>query len=39
MLERTISDLADQAYGPTPAEIELPWETAPPRASIPPPAT
>jgi hypothetical protein len=38
-LERTLSDLVNQAYGLAPAEIELLWKTAPPRMSIPPPAT
>ena len=38
-LERTLSDLVNQAYGLTPAEIELMWETAPPRMPISPPAT
>jgi hypothetical protein len=38
-LERTLSDLANQAYALTPAEIELMWQTAPPRMPIPPPAT
>jgi hypothetical protein len=38
-LERTLSDLVNQAYGPTPAEIELHWNTAPPRMPILPPAT
>jgi len=38
-LERTLSDLVNQAYGLTPAEIALMWETAPPRMPIPPPAT
>jgi hypothetical protein len=37
-LERTLSDLVSQAYGLTPAEINLIWKTAPPRMSIPPPA-
>jgi aryl-alcohol dehydrogenase-like predicted oxidoreductase len=37
-LERTPSDLADQAYALTPAEIALMWQTAPPRMPIPPPA-
>jgi hypothetical protein len=37
-LERTLRDLADQAYALTPAEIELLWKTAPPRRPIPPPA-
>ena len=36
-LERTLSDLVNQAYGLTPAEIELLWKTAPPRMPIPPP--
>jgi hypothetical protein len=38
-LERTLSDLVNQAYGLTPVEIELLWKTAPPRMPIPPPAT
>jgi hypothetical protein len=38
-LERTLSDLVNQAYALTPAEIELMWQTAPPRMPIPPPAT
>jgi hypothetical protein len=38
-LERTLSDLVNQAYALTPAEIDLMWETAPPRMPIPPPAT
>ena len=37
-LERTLSDLVNQAYGLTPAEIALMWQTAPPRMPIPPPA-
>ena len=36
-LERTLSDLVNQAYAPTPAEIALMWQTAPPRMPIPPP--
>lgn len=36
-LERTLSDLVNQAYGLTPAEIALMWQTAPPRMPIPPP--
>ena len=36
-LERTLSDLVNQAYGLTPAEIELMWQTAPPRMPISPP--
>lgn len=30
-LERTLSDLINQAYGLTPEEVQLMWETAPPR--------
>jgi hypothetical protein len=37
-LERTLSDLVNQAYALTPAEIALMWQTAPPRIPIPPPA-
>jgi aryl-alcohol dehydrogenase-like predicted oxidoreductase len=37
-LERTLSELANQAYGLTPAEIALMWKTAPPRMTIPAPA-
>ena len=37
-LERTLSDLVNQAYALTPAEIALIWQTAPPRMPIPPPA-
>jgi hypothetical protein len=36
-LERTLSDLVNQAYALTPAEIELLWKTAPPRMPVPPP--
>jgi hypothetical protein len=36
-LERTLSDLVNQAYGLTLAEIELIGKTAPPRMAIPPP--
>ena len=36
-LERTLSDLVNQAYGLTPAEIALMWQTAPPRMPIRPP--
>ena len=39
MLERTLSDLKYEAYALTPAEIELMWQTVPPRMPIPPPAT
>jgi hypothetical protein len=38
-LERTLSDLVNQAYALTPAEIDLMWQTAPPRMPIPPPET
>jgi len=37
-LERALSDLVNQAYGLTPAEIDLMWQTAPPRMPIFPPA-
>jgi hypothetical protein len=30
-LERTLSDLVNQAYALTPAEIDLMWKSAPPR--------
>jgi hypothetical protein len=30
-LERTLSDLINQAYALTPEEVQLMWETAPPR--------
>jgi hypothetical protein len=33
-LERALSDLVNQAYGLTPAEIALMWQTAPPRMPI-----
>jgi len=36
-LERAVSDLVNQAYGLTPAEIDRMWQTAPPRMPIPPP--
>ena len=36
-LEGALSDLVNQAYGLTPAEIALMWQTAPPRMPIPPP--
>jgi aryl-alcohol dehydrogenase-like predicted oxidoreductase len=36
-LERTLSDLVNQSYGLTPAEIALMWQTAPPRMPIPAP--
>lgn len=38
-LERTLSDLVNQAYGLTPEEINLMWKTAPPRMPIPPPSS
>ena len=38
-LERTLSDLVNQAYGLTPADIDIMWKTAPPQMPIPPPAT
>ena len=38
-LERTLSDLVNQAYALTPTEIELMWKTAPPRMPIPVPST
>ena len=38
-LERTLSDLVNQAYALTPAEIDLMWQTAPPRMPISPLAT
>jgi hypothetical protein len=38
-LERTLSDLVNQAYALTPAQIDLLWKTAPPRMPISPPAT
>ena len=38
-LEHTLSALVNQAYGLTPAEIDLMWKTAPPRMPIRQPAT
>ena len=38
-LERTLSDLFNQAYALTPAEIDLTWQITPPRLPIPAPAT
>ena len=35
-LERTLSDLVNQAYALTPAETDLMWKTASPRMPIPP---
>jgi hypothetical protein len=36
-LERTLSDLVNQTYALTPAEIALMWQIAPPRMPIPAP--
>jgi len=36
-LERQVSDLVNDAYGLTPADVRLMWETAPPRMPIGPP--
>ncbi|MDZ4683791.1 MAG: N-6 DNA methylase [Planctomycetaceae bacterium] len=36
-LEREVSDLVNEAYGLTPDEIQLMWDTAPPRMPIPRP--
>lgn len=36
-LERRVSDLVNAAYGLTPAEVALMWQTAPPRMPISPP--
>jgi len=36
--ERTISDLVNQAFGLTPADVRLMWQTAPPRMLIAPPS-
>jgi hypothetical protein len=36
-LERQLSDLANKAYGLTPEEDKLMWDTAPPRMPIPRP--
>jgi hypothetical protein len=36
-LERTLSDLVNRAYGLKPEEIELMWQTAPPRMPMPAP--
>jgi len=37
-LERTLSDLVNQAYALTQAEVALMWQTAPPRMPISSPA-
>jgi hypothetical protein len=36
-LERELSNLVNRAYGLTPEEERLMWQTAPPRMPIPPP--
>jgi hypothetical protein len=36
--EQRLSDLVNEAYGLTPAEVGLMWRTAPPRMPIPPPS-
>ncbi len=33
-LERRLSDLVNEAYGLTPEEVALMWETAPPRMPV-----
>ena len=38
-LEVKISDLVNAAYGLTPDEVRLMWDTAPPRMPIPRPAS
>ena len=38
-LEQQISDLVNAAYGLTPKEVRLMWETAPPRMPLPAPAS
>jgi hypothetical protein len=35
-LERQVSDLVNEAYGLTPEEVQLMWETAPPRMPLVP---
>lgn len=37
-LECRVSDLVNSAYGLTPDEVRLMWETAPPRMPIAPPS-
>ena len=37
-LERQLSDLVNAAYGLTPDEVQLMWDTAPPRMPIAPPS-
>jgi len=36
-LERRVSDIVNEAFGLTPADVKLMWETAPPRMPIAPP--
>ncbi len=36
-LENQLSDLVNAAYGLTPEEVKLMWDTAPPRMPIPRP--
>jgi diketogulonate reductase-like aldo/keto reductase len=38
-LENEVSNLVNEAYGLTPEEVALMWQTAPPRMPIPGPAT
>ncbi|WP_337177056.1 DNA methyltransferase [Paludisphaera sp.] len=38
-LEHRVSDLVNQAYGLTPEEVALMWETAPPRMPVPAPTS
>jgi hypothetical protein len=37
-LENDVSDLVNEAYGLTPEEVGLMWETAPPRMPVTRPA-
>ena len=39
VLERRVSDIVNAAFGLTPAEVKLMWDTAPPRMPIAPPAS
>ncbi len=34
VLERRLSDLVNEAYGLTPGEVALMWQTAPPRMPL-----
>jgi hypothetical protein len=36
VLERRVSDIVNEAFGLTPADVKLMWETAPPRMPISP---